>query len=121
MLQMLIVDDEENTANFLKDFFESKGFKTRAVYSGKAAIAELVKQKASIILLDVQMPGMNGIETLKQIKQQSPGAKVLMVTGESDAETIEKTLQAGAEYYILKPFTLQDLTAQVLKMTGRET
>ena len=116
MLEMLIVDDEETTVNFLKEFFEKEGFRVRIAYSGKVAVEEIEKKDADLILLDVQMPGMDGIEVLKRIKQKKSMAKVLMVTGENDPETIEKTLQCGADYYILKPFMLQELTKQVRKM-----
>lgn len=116
---MLVVDDEKTTVDFLKDFFEQEGFRVRTACSGQAALEAVSLLEPHIILLDVQMPGMNGMQALKQIKQTNPKIKVLMVTGENDDETIENVLQAGADYYLLKPFKLQALITQVREIVSQ--
>ncbi len=110
---MLIVDDEEETRKFLKWHFEQEGFLVRDASSGEQALEELEKKEAQLVLMDMQMPGMGGLEALKIIKQRNSRIHVLIVTGDHDPAKIEKVLQAGANHYILKPFTLQELTKQV--------
>ena len=75
MLKMLIVDDEETTVNFLKDFFERERFEVRTVLSGEAAVEDVEKNSPHLILLDMQMAGINGIQTLKLIKQKIPNQR----------------------------------------------
>ncbi len=119
MVEMLVVDDERTTVEFMKDFLEQEGFKVRTACSGQEALDAISIKEPELILLDFQMPGMDGLQTLKLIKAKNPQLKVMMVTGETDTHKIEGVLQSGADYYISKPFRLQDLVEQVREIISR--
>ena len=101
---ILIVDDEENIASLLKRFFEKKGYKTLTAQSGAKAI-ELVKQEdIAVALLDIQMPGMDGLQTLEELLKIKPKLGVVMLTGLQEDEKVKKAIEMGAYNYVLKPF-----------------
>jgi DNA-binding NtrC family response regulator len=100
----LIVDDENNLRSLLSNFFKSKGYKTLEAESGERALEMLPVEKISVVLLDVQMSGMDGVETLKKIRAMNPKLGVVMATGTYSDERVKEALELGAYGYILKPF-----------------
>ena len=120
--KLLVVDDEHDICNFVKSFFEMRGFQVSTAPNGDEAMAMLLKEKPDVVILDVMMRReREGLEYLPQIKRALPSARVLMVTGVEDAETIESAKKLGADDYITKPLVLEYLENTVLKKIGSLT
>jgi DNA-binding response OmpR family regulator len=123
-MKLLIVDDEIEICDFLKSFFEERDYQVVTANSGAEAIEQVGKSKPQVVLLDIKMPGMSGIQALEEIKQKSPGVKVIMVTAIETRDKIEECLRLGADNYITKPLSLEYLENDVrekiesLKGTG---
>ncbi len=113
MKKMLVVDDETEICDFLKSFFEERDFEVRTANSGESALDEIEKVKPQVILLDVHMPGMDGMNALRQIKAKFPHIKVIMVTALETREKIEEAIRLGADNYITKPLSLEYLEKDV--------
>lgn len=110
---VLVVDDDPGIVKLLKDFLFSRGLKVLTANSGEEAVAALV-QKPVTILLDMTMPGMDGLMTLQKIKATHPRLPVIMVSGIGDEATVQEALDAGAYDYVTKPFNLEYLETMVL-------
>lgn len=113
MRKMLIVDDESEICEFLKLFFEERNFDVNTAYSGEEALESAKKFKPDVILLDIHMPGMDGITVLKHIKESDSKVKVIMVTALETREKIEAAMRLGADNYITKPLSLEYLERDV--------
>lgn len=112
--KILVVDDDEKIRKLLTDFFQGKGFKTLAAKNGEDALSLVQSEKPSIILLDVTMPGMDGIMTLKEIRAIDPEVGVIMVTSLQDEHIAREAAELGSYHYVLKPFDLKYLELVVL-------
>jgi CheY-like chemotaxis protein len=117
MGKLLIVDDEVDVREFAANFFRKRKIDVTTAGSGEEALEILQKQKPDLVLLDIQMGGIDGIETLKGIKKLSEAIKVIMVTGTKpeDCNTFDKCKALGAHDYIHKPLELDELERVVLK------
>ncbi len=113
MKHLLIVDDETEICDFLKTFFEEREFDVRTAHSGEEAMEQVEKSKPQVVLLDVHMPGMDGMKVLREIKSRYPGVKVIMVTALETREKIEEAMRLGADNYITKPLSLEYLEKDV--------
>lgn len=112
----MVVDDEIDICNFVKSFFEVRGFKVITARHGDEALDMLAKEKPQIIMLDLKMRREGeGLEYLPKIKAADPKVKVLMVTATEDDELITKAKELGAEDYITKPLVLEYLENTVLE------
>lgn len=111
--KLLIVDDEVEICDFLKMFFEDRGFDVEVAYTGVDAIAKAAVFKPAVMLLDIKIPGMDGLEVLKRIKKEFPVIRVLMVTALETSEKINEALRLGADNYITKPLSLEYLENDV--------
>lgn len=117
--RMLVVDDEEEICDFLKSFFEDREFIVETAHSGTQAIEKARKFGPHVILLDIQMPEMDGLKALKVIKEENPKTKVIMVTAVETQEKIEESMRLGADNYITKPLSLEYLENDVQeKLSG---
>ncbi len=110
---LLIVDDEPGILKLLKAFFESRGMRVMTASSGEEAL-QLLSKKPATVLLDMTMPGMDGLMTLKKIKSTQPKVPIIMVSGIGDEATVQEALDAGAYDYVTKPFNLEYLETVVL-------
>lgn len=117
MAKLLIVDDELDVREFIANFFRRRKINVVTASSGEEALEIADKEKPTLILLDIKMEGMDGIETLERIRQKDPNVKVIMVTGKKpdEEEAFEKCKQLGALSYVHKPLELDELTNIVLK------
>ncbi len=110
---ILIVDDEESVRNSLAGVMKDEGYEVVTAASGKEGIELLHEVEPSIALLDIAMPDMDGIETLRRLKEMRPDLPVVMITGHGTIETAVKTTKMGAYDFIVKPPELQHLTLVV--------
>lgn len=99
---ILIVDDDHEVRCVLRDFFKTKGYKTLEAENGEEALALARSENISSVLLDIQMPGMDGLTTLEKLLQINPKLGVVMVTAVQDDEKVKKALELGAYGYVLK-------------------
>lgn len=113
MKKLLVVDDEKEICDFLKCFFEDRNFEVQTANTGLDALKVMEKFIPHVVLLDLQMPGMDGIDTLAVIKREYPKIKVIMVTAIETQDKIEKAMRLGADNYITKPLNLDYLEKDV--------
>ena len=102
MSKILVVDDEPQVRKLLKNFLELKDYDVITASSGKEAL-EKIKENPAIVLLDVMMPDMNGLQVLDKIKESAPSIEVIMVTGLAEQDITVESLKKGAFGYITKP------------------
>lgn len=103
-VSVLIVDDEEGIRNSLAAYLKLEGYKVSTAEDGEEAIKKVRESKHNIVLLDINMPGMDGIETLRAIKTVDFSTQVIMITAYSTFDKTMRSLEFGASDYILKPF-----------------
>ncbi|HTZ11435.1 MAG TPA: response regulator [Candidatus Margulisiibacteriota bacterium] len=118
---LLIVDDEEGIRRVLREFFKRKGFDVFEAGSGEEALQLIRSTKVSVVLLDMRMPGMDGLETLRKILEINPKLGVVMATAEQDDEKIKIALELGAYSYVLKPFDFAYLELVVMSRINAKT
>ncbi len=104
---ILIVDDERAIQHTLRGVLEDEGYRVSAVGSGEEAIAKLQEELPDVVFLDIWMPGMDGLETLSEIKRLRPEAAVVMISGHGTIETAVKATKLGAYDFIEKPLSLE--------------
>ena len=124
MSKILVVDDEAQIRELLKDFLEIKDYDVITASSGKEAL-EKIKEKPTIVLLDVMMPDMNGLQVLDKIKESAPSIEVIMVTGLAEEDIAVESLKKGAFDYITKPIDLNHLEnvigLKIIQMSEEES
>ncbi len=106
---MMLVDDEERYLTTTQKLLEKKGYDVLTASSGTDALEKLVQKNIHVVVLDVKMPGMDGIETLKAIKARFPLVEVIMLTGHATVESAVEGLKAGATDYLMKPADIDEL------------
>lgn len=116
-LSILIVDDNQDNCDLLEDIFE-RDYNVKSVYSGQECLDEMAKQNYDLVLLDINMPNMDGYEVCRRIKLDSAlqGTPVIFVSALASTEERLKGYECGAEDYITKPFRGDDMTATVVKV-----
>jgi two-component system nitrogen regulation response regulator NtrX len=107
MHNVLIVDDEPGIRQSLKGVLEDEGYKTFAVSSAEACLDEIEKHSFDVILLDIWLPGMDGLEALEKIKQNEDGPEVIMISGHGTIETAVRATKLGAFDFLEKPLSLE--------------
>ena len=113
--RVLLVDDEENFVEMLSLRLEETGEKVTPAYNGKQCL-ELLDQREKqfdVVILDIKMPGMDGIEVLREIKNRHPLIEVIMLTGHGSTESAVEGMKLGAYDYLLKPADFSDLTEKL--------
>ena len=103
--KILVVDDDPEVRMATRDFLTSKGYEVAVAEGGREALRLLAASPADVVLLDVAMPDMDGMETLRRIVATHPAMPVIMVTTETETAQIRRALEAGANEYLMKPFT----------------
>lgn len=115
--RILIVDDDRAQRSLLETFLQSQGFTTQSAASGEAALQLLSEGKYAMIISDVRMPGMSGLETLRRVRQKHPDLPVLLVTAFADIRSAVAAMRDGAVNYLAKPIDLDELIVTVRKAT----
>ncbi len=117
MVKILVVDDEIDVCDFVKLFFEERNFRVFTALGGQEALRLLRKEKPHLILLDIRMREMDGIETLRRIREIDKEVKVIMVTALEEQDKMRAAQKLGASKYVTKPLVLEELEATVLAHT----
>ena len=113
--RILVVDDEEAVRNLLQRILEETGYTVTTAANGQEAIYKLSLGEAKIMLLDMKMPGMSGIEVLQKLEEEWPKYCIIMVTAVTDLQTAVDALKLGACDYITKPFDREDVKQKLVK------
>ncbi len=111
--RILVVDDDHNQRTLLETFLKAKGYRTQAAASGEAALQLLSEEPFALMISDVRMPGMSGIETLRRVRQKHPLLPVLLVTAFADIRSAVAAMRDGAVNYLAKPIDFDELIATV--------
>jgi len=112
-INILLVDDERDFVEMLSLRLIDAGHRVQPAYSGGEALDRLTEAEADVVILDIKMPGMDGIETLKAIKAKYPLVEVILLTGHGTVETAVEGLKSGAYDYVLKPADFTDLLSKL--------
>jgi DNA-binding NtrC family response regulator len=118
--KIVIANDEEDILEIVVDRLEFYGFKVRGVGNGLECLREVEREVPDLVLLDVRMPVMDGMETLGKLHDAYPQLPVLMVSASADREMVGESLLRGAVGYILKPFEARELKQKVFKALKQE-
>ena len=111
--RLLIVEDEPALVRGLTDAFRGQGFSVSAVRDGRAGLEAAVAERPDIILLDIMLPGMNGFEVCRAIRDEGLDMPILMLTAKGQEQDIVLGLNVGADDYVTKPFRIRELIARV--------
>ncbi|MBI3085635.1 MAG: response regulator [candidate division NC10 bacterium] len=109
MARVLVVDDEPDAVELLQEFLTAKGYDVLTASDGEEALRQVKEHRPHLILLDVRMPKLNGMEVLKRVREIDHEVGVIMVTAVNEEETGREALKLGAFDYITKPLDLQYL------------
>ena len=112
-LKVLIVDDEEDLLDTLVDRMKMRGINVSGVGSGEQALRHLSQNVIDVVVMGFRMPGMDGVETLKQIKRSNPLVEVIMLTGFACAKTATRVMELGAFDFLLKPIEIDQLIYKI--------
>jgi DNA-binding NtrC family response regulator len=116
-LRILIVDDEEELVSALVERLNLRGFQAQGVTSGAAALEYLEDGECDVVLLDVKMPGLGGLEVIRRIKEMRPSLQVVLLTGHGSVKSVEEGMALGAFDYLMKPVKIESLV-RILEAAG---
>lgn len=119
-MKILIIEDEKLLADSLKALLQSKGFAADAVYDGEEGAAYAETGMYDLLILDVMMPGIDGYQVVRRVRRERCTVPVLMLTAKSALEDRIEGLDAGADYYLTKPFDTRELLACVNALLRRQ-
>lgn len=119
MTKILIVEDEPNMVAGLRDNFEFEGYEVLSAYDGSEGLEKALANSPDLVLLDVMMPKMSGLDVCKQLKAKRPSIPIIMLTARG--QEIDKVvgLELGADDYVTKPFSIRELVARVKAVLRR--
>lgn len=112
---ILIIDDSIETCQLLSELLRSEGYSTQYAHSGKMGIEQVTKEKYEVVLIDLKLPDMDGIDTFKAVKKNSPDVVVIVITGHPSQEYAIKAYSIGAFDYLTKPFELERISFSLKK------
>lgn len=118
--RILVIDDEEIIQVSCKRTLASEGYEVDTAASGKEGLEMFEKSEYDLVLTDLKMPGMDGIEVLLNIKRQRPEQNVIIMTGYDTVEHIVESISSGAAHYLEKPFTPDTLIERIKEVLGQE-
>jgi DNA-binding NtrC family response regulator len=118
-MRIMLVDDEEGFLSTTKNVLERKGINVTTAMSGSEALEKLTQEKIDVVILDVKMPGMDGVSALKAIKSRYSSVEVIMLTGHGTVESALDGLRSGASDYLTKPIDIDELVAKAEEAFAR--
>lgn len=111
--KILVIDDDEMSAKFILKSLQFEGYQIESAASGEEGLAKIENWQPHLILLDIQMPGISGLEVIRSLRAKEHYVSVIFISGNSDVTDVVAGLDAGADDYIRKPFNPQELLARV--------
>ena len=111
---VLLVDDEPKIRELLREFLEMSGFTVVTAESGEQALQSIMQSPPRVVLLDIRMPGMDGLLTLKHLRVHQPNLPVIIITQDEQEDTMKEAVLLGAYDYLIKPFTFTQLKTLLL-------
>ena len=118
-LNLMLVDDEERFLATTAKLLERQGHRVATATSGQEALDKLERQEVEVVILDVKMPGMDGLELLRRMRRLHPGVAVVLLTGHASVELGVQGMELGAFDYLLKPIDLDELLDVVRRAAQR--
>lgn len=119
-MKILVVDDESIVLDSCRRVLGAEGFEVSAVISADEAIKTIANEKPSLLLIDVKMPGRDGMYLMREVKERWPDIPVIVMSGYATRETIAEAAEIGAASFIAKPFTPEELLKTVQKVIQKE-
>lgn len=120
-IKLLVVDDEQRFLFTAEKILKRQGFDIFIAESGRKALSLLEANDVEVVILDVKMPGMDGIQTLKEIRHRHPHSKVIMLTGHATVPSAVEAMQMGASDYLMKPVAMDQLVKKIHEMVDQRT
>jgi len=114
-LRILVVDDEQRFVDEIEEFLKAKGFQVFTANHPNHALKVIGKEKLDIVVLDIRLPGMSGLDLLVEIKSRKPEIEVIMISGHGDMNTVIEAMRKGATDYFAKPFRLADVYKAIIR------
>src|SRR6056297_1085641 len=113
--KILVIDDDTYILDMIKNILEREGYQTQGVQSGKKALEVVKSSQPDLILLDINLPDMDGFKICKKIKsvEKSREVPVIFITGDSSRNSIQKSFEAGGADYVSKPFVIEEVLARI--------
>lgn len=112
--KILVVDDEKVIRDTLEAFLKKKGYEVATASTAMEGIEKLKAESPKVILLDIRMPGLSGVEAIKKIREVDKDVGIIMATAVADEKIAQETIKLGASDYILKPFDLNYLEKSLI-------
>ncbi|MBW1953292.1 MAG: response regulator [Deltaproteobacteria bacterium] len=112
-VRVLLVDDEEQFVEPLAMRLEARGFAVATAFNGEQALDYIKGKEVDVVILDVLMPGLSGVDTLRELKKIRPLTEVIMLTGHATVETAIEGMKLGAFDYLMKPTEIEDLVGKI--------
>ena len=119
-MKILVIEDEKLLADSIKEMLKKKGFEVEVVYDGESGAEYAELGVYDLLILDVMMPGMNGYQVARQVRSKRCSTPILMLTARSSLEDRIEGLNAGADYYLTKPFDSRELLACINALLRRQ-
>jgi DNA-binding response OmpR family regulator len=118
--RVLVVDDDSTVSNIVSAYLAKAGYDTRVVADGLAAVEVWQQWRPSVVVLDVMLPGLSGLEVLRRMRAADDGAAVIMLSARGEEDDRLFGLEVGADDYVVKPFSPRELTLRVQALLRRE-
>lgn len=118
--KILVVDDDKNIRLLLSQCLEGAGYQVVPAVDGEHALRKMAEDRFDLVMLDMKLPGMDGIQVLRKLRSLNPGQTVVMITAHGTVETAVEAMKLGAADYLQKPFTPEEIRAIVQHNLQRE-
>jgi DNA-binding response OmpR family regulator len=117
-VRILVVEDDEEMRSLLKDFLEEEGFETDSASNGSDAFRKLFKEPFDLVITDIRMPGLTGLDILPRIRKLQPEALVIVITAFGNDEVYRRSFEKGAAGYFGKPIRINKLRTLIREMVS---
>ena len=121
MIRIMIIEDDEEMRSLLKDFPEEEGFETDSVSNGADALRKLSKDHFDLVITDIRMPGLTGLDILPRIRRLKPETPIIVITAYGSDDVRRRSLERGATTYLEKPIHLSKLRTVIREMALRKS
>jgi DNA-binding response OmpR family regulator len=116
---ILVVEDEADLRSFIAEHLTAQGFSVKEAWFAEQALASIAEERPQLVLLDIALPGINGLEILRRIRRDDPTINIIMMTGNQDVVLARSTIQLGAMDYVFKPFEMDRFDRAIAAGMGK--